>query len=96
MTVYAIMTLKRENRDCAYLSSNYPRILSSISCNLRIMLIFEKNLYVSYTMIWRGFLEVNRASGGDLWRTSCQLPHKACVNYFTKHDENHQSLHVRC
>ena len=28
------------------------------------MLIFEKNLYVSYTMIWRGFLEVNRASGG--------------------------------
>ena len=28
------------------------------------MLIFEKNLYVSYTMIWRDFLEVNRASGG--------------------------------
>ena len=23
--------------------------------------MFEKNLYVSYTMIWRGFLEVNRA-----------------------------------
>jgi len=28
------------------------------------VLIFEKNLYVSYTMIWHGFLEVNRASGG--------------------------------
>ena len=30
MTVYAITALKRENRDCAYLSSNYPKATSTV------------------------------------------------------------------